>query len=47
MTVDWSVDGRVIFTMYNYLEDILAEAPDDFDGKNVTPAVSDLFIPIE
>ena len=29
--------------MYNYLEDILAEAPDDFDGEGVTPAVSDLF----
>ena len=43
MTIDWSVDGKVIFTMYNYLEDILAEAPDDFDGENVTPVVSDLF----
>ena len=29
--------------MYDYLEDILAEAPDDFDGEDVTPAVSDLF----
>ena len=29
--------------MYNYLEDILAEASDDFDGKDVTPAVSNLF----
>ena len=28
MTIDWSVDGKVIFTMYDYLEDILAEAPD-------------------
>ena len=43
MTIDWSVDGKVIFTMYDYLEDILAEAPDDFDGEDVTPAVSDLF----
>ena len=29
--------------MYNYLEDILAEAPDDFDNEDVTPTVSDLF----
>ena len=29
--------------MYDYLEDILAEALDDFDGEDVTPAVSDLF----
>ena len=32
-----------MFTMYDYLEDILAEVPDDFDGEDVTPAVSDLF----
>ena len=24
MTIDWSVDERVVFTMYDYLEDILA-----------------------
>ena len=29
--------------MYDYLEDILAEAPDDFDGEDATPAVSNLF----
>ena len=43
MTIDWSIDGKVIFTMYDYLEGILAEALDDFDGEDVTPAVSDLF----
>lgn len=43
MTIDWSVDGRVIFTMYHYIEDILVEAPDDFDGEDMTPAVSGLF----
>ena len=43
MTIDWSVDGKVIFTMYDYLEDILAEALEDFDGEDVTPAVSNLF----
>ena len=43
MTIDWSIDGKVIFTMYNYLEDILAETPDDFDGEDMTPAVSNLF----
>ena len=42
MTID-CVDGKVVFTMYDYLEDILAEAPDDFDGKDLTPAVSDIF----
>ena len=43
MTIDWLVYGRVIFTMYNYLQDILTELPDDFHGKDVTPTVSDLF----
>ena len=43
MTIDWSVDGKVISTMYDYLEDILAEVPDDFHGEDVNPAVSDLF----
>ena len=31
ITIDWSVDGKVIFTMYDYLEDILTEAPGDFN----------------
>ena len=43
MTIDWSVDGRVMFTMCDYLKDILAEAPDEFDSKDMTPTVSDLF----
>ena len=43
MTIDWSVDGKVIFTMYDNLEDILAEAREDFDGEDVTPPVSNLF----
>ena len=32
-----------MFTMYDYLESILDEAPSDFDGEDVTPAVKDLF----
>ena len=43
MTVDWSVNGKDVFIMYDCTEDILAEAPDEFDGEDVTPAVSDLF----
>ena len=33
----------VVFTMYDYLESILDEAPSEFDGEDVTPAVRDLF----
>ena len=43
MTIDWSTEGVVVFTMYDYLESILDEAPSDFDGEDVTPAVKDLF----
>ena len=43
MTIDWSVDEKVILAMYDYLEVILAQAPDDFDGEDVSPSVSDLF----
>ena len=43
MTIDWSTEGVVVFTMYDYLESILDEAPSDFDGEDVTPAVKNLF----
>ena len=33
-----------MFTMYNYLENILSEAPDEFDGEDVTSAINELFI---
>ena len=43
MTIDFSEEGLVKFTMYDYLEDILAESPDDMKGIAVTPAHSKLF----
>ena len=43
MTIDCSEAGMVKFTMYDFLEDILAEAPDDMDGTDVTPATIYLF----
>ena len=43
MTIDWFNDGRVRFTMCNFLEDILEEAPSDFDGEGTTPAIKSLF----
>ena len=43
MTTDWSIEGKVVFTMYDYLEGILSKAPADFDGEDVTPAISELF----
>ena len=43
MTIDWSEKGRVMFTMYDYLEDILQETPPEFDGDAVTSARSNMF----
>ena len=43
MDINWTTEGMVVFTMYDYLEDILAESPLEFDGEDVTPAVSELF----
>jgi hypothetical protein len=43
MTIDYSEESVVKFTMYDYLEDILAESPDDMKGVAVTPAHSKLF----
>ena len=43
MKIDWTTEGMVVFTMYDYLEDILDEAPTDFDWEDVTPAVKELF----
>ena len=44
MTIDWTTERKVVFTMYDYLEDILSEAPADFDSEDVTPAISELFL---
>ena len=43
MTIDYSEKDKVKFTMYDYLEDIIEEAPDDMDGSAITPASNDLF----
>ena len=36
MTIDWSEEGLVVFTMFDYLEDIIADAPDCFDAVSYT-----------
>jgi hypothetical protein len=43
MTIDYSEDGKVKLTMYDYLEDILDESPDDMGGTAVTVASDHLF----
>jgi hypothetical protein len=43
MTIDFSEDGKVKFTMFDYIENLLEGAPDDMDGTAVTPAGVHLF----
>jgi hypothetical protein len=43
ITSDYSKTKRVKFTMYDYLEDILEEMPDDMNGTAPTPASGKLF----
>ena len=35
--------GQVVFTMYNYIEDIIGSAPSDMNGIAPDPANSKLF----
>ncbi|GAX19421.1 hypothetical protein FisN_4Lu403 [Fistulifera solaris] len=43
MTLDFSEDGKVQFRMDDYVENLLNEAPSDFEGTSVTPATANLF----
>jgi hypothetical protein len=43
LTIDYSEKGKVKFTMYDFLEDILGEMPDDMKGTAPTPANDHLF----
>jgi hypothetical protein len=43
ITIDYSGSDKVQFTMYDYLEDILAKMPEDMKGTAPTPASDNLF----
>ena len=43
ITIDYREEGKVKFTMYNFLEDIIAEAPAGMNGTAVNPARDNLF----
>jgi hypothetical protein len=43
ITIDYSEKDKVKFTMYDYLEDILAEMPVDMKGTAPTPTSDSLF----
>jgi hypothetical protein len=43
ITIDYSEKGKVKFTMYDYLEDVVSDMPDDMRGTSPTPASDNLF----
>jgi hypothetical protein len=43
ITIDYSESDKLKFTMYDYLEDILDEMPDNMNGTAPTPASANLF----
>jgi hypothetical protein len=43
ITIDYSNKNKVLFSMYDYLEDILAEMPEDMNGTSPTPTSDNLF----
>ena len=43
MTIDYTEGGKVTFTMFDYLEEIIQSLPSDFKGEARTPASNHLF----
>ena len=43
MVIDFSIPGKVMFTMIDYIKDMLRDLPKDIDGTAPTPAASHLF----
>jgi Reverse transcriptase (RNA-dependent DNA polymerase) len=43
MRINYSTKGKVRITMFDYVENVLSEAPEDMDGTATTPAANHLF----
>jgi hypothetical protein len=43
MTIDFSCEGKVKFTMHDYIENVLYDAPASMNGTAATPAANHLF----
>ena len=44
MTIDYSIDGKVIFRMKDYIENVITETPEELlKGGAITPAANHLF----
>jgi hypothetical protein len=43
MTIDYSINGKVEFSMIDYVQGMLDKLPEDMNGESVTPASNFLF----
>ena len=43
MVIDYTTQGKVVFTMFVYIENVLNDPPDVFYGTELTPARNHLF----
>ena len=43
MTLDYNINGKVQVKMFDYIENMLKELPEDMDGESATPAANHLF----
>jgi hypothetical protein len=43
MVLDYSTEGKVMITMYDYIRNMLEELPAEMDGESATPAADHLF----
>ena len=47
MTIDYSLPGKVILSMINYIRKMIDDIPEDMKGQSSTPATHQLFYIIE
>ena len=43
MTIIYNTKGKLVFTMFDYKQDVLGILPEEFHGKVETPATNHLF----
>ena len=43
MTIDSTLPGKGVFTMIDYIQDMLGDLPEDMDGEAGTPAGNNMF----
>ena len=43
MVIDYTTQGKVVFTMFDYIKNMLNELPEGLDGTAFTPARNRLF----